>query len=105
MDMIKIAPDNNRTSELDKSEIVGRFFLKQDEQFTKIIEKRVSDLKNPPTGTEVRITFQLFLFLAVGPDVRRIIMSRTFFWLLVYLAPKHKFCGCSSSGSGLRSII
>ena len=72
MNAQEFAPDNNSASKLNKSQIIGGFLFKTDQQFTKTIEKRVCDFNDPTAGPEVWVAFQFPLFLAAGTNMRRI---------------------------------
>ena len=69
MNAQEFTPDNRNVSKLNKSQIIGGFLFITNQQFTKMIEKRVGDLNVPPTGPEVRAAFQFLLFLAAGTNM------------------------------------
>ena len=72
MNAQEFTPDNNSTSKLNKSQIIGGILFITDQQFAKTVEKRVCDLNDPTAGSEVWVTFQFLLFLAAGTNMGRI---------------------------------
>ncbi len=53
----KFTPDNNGTSKLKQGHIVDSFLFVSNQEFTETVEKRVSNLNNPPASAKVGVAF------------------------------------------------
>ena len=63
------SPNNNSTSEMNKSKIVSNFLFRTDEKFSKKVKKRMSSFDNPVLASKSRISLLFSIFLMSGPNM------------------------------------
>ncbi len=72
MNRNQLTPDDNGTSELDQSQIIGSFLFVANQEFPKAVHKRMNNLHNPAAGAGAGMMFQFLLLLTARANVRGI---------------------------------